>query len=126
MKRLLTILCLLTACGPTITDPEACEPGFMGCEPLDGYWCYDGRPSPTGICMDTVAADEDVESCEPYASVVSDPLETLGGRRFCIASCETDEDCSAAATGLGHDLQCFDIDGTQACGLHDWSARWPE
>ncbi len=126
MRRLAALLVFLTACGPTVVDDGPCEPGLMGCEPLDGYWCYDGRPSPAGVCLDTVGASQDVESCQPYADVVSDPVEQISNRRFCIASCENNEDCTAAATGLGHDLRCLEIDGTPVCGLHDWSDQWPE
>ncbi len=125
MKRLLLAISFLAACGPEVSSLP-CEPGLLGCEPLEGHWCYDSRPSPTGICMDTVAEDQDVESCAPYADVVSGPVEVIDNEQFCIASCETDEDCSAPATGFGHDLRCFNIDGTKACGLHDWSDRWPE
>ncbi len=125
MRKLLVFLTILaTACD---TPPSLeCEPGLHGCEPIDGYWCYDGAPSPVGVCLDTVDADQDVESCADYANRVSDPVEQIDGQRFCLMKCETDEDCTTAATGLGHDLRCFDIDNTFVCGLHDWSDQWPE
>ena len=119
MKRfLLPLLLALAACSPSVED-DTCTPGTLGCEPIDGYFCDEGRPSPAGVCYDVVEADESLDECADYATEVSDPVDQIGGRRFCLPMCNiADVDsCTAEATGFDHDLTCLDIDGTTVCGL---------
>lgn len=125
MLKAISFLVTFLAFGCAPQEPEGTH-GYIGQAPCPEDVCFEGLASPAGVCLDVVPTDATVEDCHPMADAVSDPVDVIGGQRFCLATCETDEDCQAAATGLAHDLTCLNIDNTHVCGLSDESAKWPE